>query len=102
MYTTKHTPGPWEIIEDAVIEIIPVDTGDVIAYVEQAGYNRDEVQANAYLIAAAPELLKMMKETLVEMEELSNEETKWISFIGRTNSKKLRSVIAKAEGRLSA
>ena len=52
---SKHTPGPWtkdrNIIEDA--------EGQEIARVayEQSGY----VQANARLIAAAPELLKALK-----------------------------------------
>lgn len=60
----KHTPGPWTIEGDTIRntnqEIICLAGG-------RYGYRRDksgreEIQANAHLIASAPEMLKALKE----------------------------------------
>jgi len=51
-----HTPGPWETSRDAV----PVDHVQTTVYAESDGERVATVfrtEANAYLIAAAPELL---------------------------------------------
>ena len=57
--SVKHTPGPWAIgleTDEIKSQIIGLD-GSHIAYVEC-----DPIQANAALIAAAPELLEACKE----------------------------------------
>lgn len=65
----KHTPGPWRVKRwpaagGAVPEAFSIEPG--VARV----YYGDLTEANARLIAAAPELLEMLKE-LVEVGEES-------------------------------
>jgi hypothetical protein len=67
--TTKHTPGPWHIAFGGM-------DGDDFAVIgskhsERAVCNlepRDYTQANARLIAAAPELLQALDEIVAEWD----------------------------------
>lgn len=105
--TAKHTPGPWlvdknstlllitaDYIPDGIIcEITPPDTQS------DGGRNREVENANARLIAAAPELLANLIE-LVNAEKASRD-----SFNGKSIARieaalaHADSAIAKAEGR---
>lgn len=63
---TKYTPGPWEVIHDIGIKVHrsePIPKGARYA-VAQVGVGRGDPQdeANARLIAAAPDLLEALKE----------------------------------------
>ena len=60
---SKHTPGPWE----KHMNLIKEPGGAVVATVArtQDGY----VQANARLIAAAPDLLAVLKRVMVGVDE---------------------------------
>ena len=67
MIDTKHTPGPWEVdqIDQSTIQIKAA--GVIVAEVcSGSTFTRlsDEQQANARLIAAAPELLASLREAL--------------------------------------
>ena len=61
----KHTPGPWKVFNNR--EIGPISKEDdqsygvmlPVAYIEQYDYPND-YEANARLIAAAPELLEAL------------------------------------------
>lgn len=64
---TKHTPGPWEAQEFAVMDAaktkgIGIYCGDdcITDLVFGQGWSDDQVKANARLIAAAPELLQLL------------------------------------------
>jgi hypothetical protein len=64
---TSHTPGPWSLLANEVIS----KSGDVIADVTGGEGNRfiddednAECQANAHLIAAAPDLLAALEYAL--------------------------------------
>lgn len=57
MTNTKHTPGPWEVGEEG--EILAGSSEFLVA---TAYHGRPAQEANARLIAAAPELLKTVKE----------------------------------------
>lgn len=69
--STKHTPGPWEVREhwgdDDAFEVYPTrggkqpPIGEWAALAEVPEYGQaGEAEANAYLIAAAPELLEAL------------------------------------------
>lgn len=63
---TKHTPAPWEILEmpDRLIiknEELNLPIGDVYGVKSMTVYNKEQVRANAKLIAAAPELLEALQ-----------------------------------------
>ena len=81
----KHTPGPWEVSEgnmgpkgDTTVHI-ETTIGGYICSVEghtdkemqEKGYfSLEEMNANAYLIAAAPKLLAACKEALLTQQVL--------------------------------
>jgi hypothetical protein len=61
----KHTPGPWEVREGAYIfapdgSYVAKTTGNIKDYQE----NAKTEEANARLIAAAPDLLAALEETI--------------------------------------
>lgn len=59
MSTTKHTPGPWHIARfDATTVEIRSERGLIVA---EVGNTSTEDDANARLIAAAPELLSALQ-----------------------------------------
>ena len=66
---TQHTPGPWKTNSFGVIED---RSGSVIAGVLRYGSVSGELpmNANAELIAAAPELLDTLSECLEQLEQL--------------------------------
>jgi hypothetical protein len=112
--TTKHTPGPWTIVETGIDGLgtvicevsqganIEPDTGAESLY--QIGIMSDfgdttteEARANAALIAAAPE----MYEALRELEEAIRTEDKLNPGRIVTAEKLARAALAKAEGKAS-
>ena len=90
---SKHTPGPWEAFQnDLGCGVLATKRADVAYCWTRDGWPLDssrpisESVANARLIAAAPELLEVLKE-IMSWEE--NEQALW--------AKKARAAIAKAE-----
>lgn len=59
---SKHTPGPWEVGPQHHGQVA-VWQSDFPAVVATCG-RQDDAEANARLIAAAPDLLAALKETL--------------------------------------
>ena len=96
--TTQHTPGPWtatgDLVQTADHEI---DIAVMIALDVGTGkgtiYSRRE--ANARLIAAAPELLEALKRCETELRSLWK--TQGVGAIFET-AEQARAAIAKAEG----
>lgn len=93
----KHTPGPWWLQADGVgwyVECTP-ERGHSVAYVRAEVEEDDpdtpdaEKEANARLIAAAPDLLDALKE-LLDQDEHGEDEI-WVR-------NKARAAIAKATG----
>ena len=71
MKNAKHTPGPWEVdqIDQSTIQIKAA--GVIVAEVYSGStFTRlsDEQQANARLIAAAPELLSALQQAIAWMD----------------------------------
>lgn len=91
--STQHTPGRWEIgPHQRIISggwSIRIADGSAIAYV--LGEKNPELQANARLIAAAPELLEALKQ-IVDAADGGGWNQLDASFL------KARAAIAKATG----
>jgi hypothetical protein len=61
----KFTAGTWQAKEG---QIYPTETGKTLALIPYFDKDNDEHEANAKLIAAAPELLEMCIATLEDLE----------------------------------
>lgn len=105
MSESKHTPGPWTAIRNyAFWEVQPVNggeegipfcVGDVCAS-EPGDPDSGRQEANARLIAAAPDLLEALKELRLEYHHiLGTDSTKRQHAINA----RAEAAIAKAEGR---
>ena len=92
-----NTPGPWQVCNTTDVFTMDRDGDPTNGYqiadcmvdyamVDENEMSLSEQRANAYLIAAAPELLEALKE--------------WLHDFGSTNeiSIKTRELIAKAKG----
>jgi hypothetical protein len=61
---TKHTPGPWKINPRASLHIVSNDNKTIASCSSsQNGDNLETEQANARLIASAPDLLEALQTT---------------------------------------
>lgn len=91
MVETKHTPGPWFLINDHCVGG-PETTngaGHGIAMCGMRARSEEEAKANALLIASAPELLKELQRLVAEVY--------WLDGVHKS-----RAVIAKATGKSAA
>lgn len=88
----KHTPGPWDYGEDRLgRKRVFAQNREIVRALSRHGnrtLSKTERDANANLIAAAPELLAMLK-----MAQL------WLDVDGRYDMQGINAAIAKAEGR---
>jgi len=82
----KHTPGPWSIRQESVWSVGTDHEMTALVY----GCTDTEEEANARLIAAAPDLLEALKILAKQAESHGAEGVYW---------DKARAAIAKAEGR---
>lgn len=103
---TKHTPGPWfvehhEWLQKGHCAISSKDHGELAQVVwcmeddECIGRNSPEKEANARLIAAAPELLEAAQKVLA-WYEAEEDHSKEPDFYKRMDA--IRAAIAKATG----
>lgn len=67
---TKHSPGPWKVVHRSFIEAVD---GLMVAQISVNG-TYSEADANAKLIAAAPDLLKFAKKMFARYEN-----SEWIA-----------------------
>lgn len=92
MTQSQHTPGPWIVQGDTYVTVNSL----IIAHCKQAGNTTlEEAQANARLIAAAPELLEAL-EDLIGYAEHRFGDNDYYKNHGCMN--KARAAIAKARG----
>ena len=69
-----HTPGPWRAINGNLIRVAPKNNPSTICGVHKRGvhldkYDEAEVLANAYLIAATPEMYEALKACLDDLAD---------------------------------
>ena len=90
-----HTPGPWDLDIEGSKWFIDGADELTVAYLDREGFReKGEIEANARLIAAAPELLAACKSALRALED--NLDPGPMDSDAKTA---LRLVIAKTEGR---
>lgn len=106
---SKHTPGPWKAYEST--ERCPLPAGcyvevgtladggakigaicDLVAQGENGRYSSTVTTANAFLLAAAPELLEACRQFVHWYEVASTEHNRDMAFYAAKDA------IAKAEG----
>jgi hypothetical protein len=63
---TQHTPGQWHAKDG---QIYPVETGKTLALIPYFDPKNEEQQANASLIAAAPEILEALLKIRNELRD---------------------------------
>lgn len=92
----KHTPGPWRdcLIAPSTVIIVAKESDTFIARVMQPMPLKKGVwEANARLIAAAPELLALLKSILDCCADTGGD-----VWFGSEGVKQLKQLVAKAEG----
>ena len=96
---TKHTPGPWRshvahellnVVADSVVSVDGLHVADVASY----GASIATRNANAHLIAAAPELLEALYAALPCVEESEEFDKPHSPKLSVT----IRALLANAEG----
>lgn len=98
----NHTPGPWKITDSGTGVFSsnkPLGQNGIIAICDAVARTREENEANARLIAAAPDLLKELEAAVTWIEQIESYEI----FDPSAPSKhellpQLRAAIAKARG----
>ena len=96
MTNSNYTPGPW-YTKHGHISSLRSSHGCTIANCNRSarGISDDEAEANAHLIAAAPEMLEALKVALKAIDK-SGVSYQQISAVVRIN---MRQAISAAEGR---
>lgn len=100
-----HTPGPWNVSKSSMDRLIYADSEHAfdLAIVRNGGSDAN-VEANARLIAAAPEMFAALKDSVNQLEtspywieQIMGKSSPAIAGILQT-CRNARAVIAKAEG----
>jgi hypothetical protein len=87
---TQHTPGPWKVREEYIHQIIGTDGWGAVADCAIGVRTPEEKDANARLIAAAPDLLAIAEAFVVDYAPNAGELAKWRG--------RFRDAIRKAQG----
>jgi hypothetical protein len=88
-HVVGHTPGPWGVTTNNGIPAVGSDTEEGGLICDLLASNFSNMEANARLIAAAPEMLEALRTALVHLPGL----------VHPADVKQIRDAIAKAEGR---
>lgn len=90
MSTAKHTPGPWHINQHSewILDIVTrhgeLPDGSTACWnIASISTRRDEHQANAHLMSAAPELLEACKAIVAYDEDNESDSMAMVSLITR-------------------
>jgi len=66
----QHTPGPWDVEPKGSRHFVDGADGLTVAYLDRAGVReRAEIEANALLIASAPDLLEALERISTAYDE---------------------------------
>lgn len=95
MNTSKHTPGPWRVEERdrmGLLTIYAPSSNIVVAEIEEHHVSVTDSFADARLIAAAPELLAMLREIVAIAECDDTDARELVMYM----TKYVRAALAKA------
>lgn len=99
----KHTPGPWRIVEDGGFRgIFHLGTGRKVAAVIGSIREGEHIEANAHLIAAAPDLLEALRKVSAALEAVYESEMEWTGewdMLPPDALEMAKAAIRKAEGK---
>jgi hypothetical protein len=107
MSLPRHTPGPWEVEftnHGAPVVVGPLDNYQTIAVVDGVGaadgriFSKEEVRANADLIAAAPDLSIALE---LVIDAWGVDDDRWIKGDMDAAIREGRAALAKARGEAS-
>lgn len=88
----QHTPGPWDVEPKGSRHFVDGADGLTVAYLDRAGVReRAEIEANAWLIAAAPTMFDLLT-AADRLEELTGEN---LAVYARTYAALARAAIAR-------
>ena len=99
-----HTPGPWDVEPKGSRHFVDGADGLTVAYLDRAGVReRGEIEANARLIASAPDLLNALAGCADALREAGKDFAQANKLAVRPNLYELhercaRAAIAKAKG----
>ena len=94
--SAQHTPGPWKLETEGHGHLVNGADGRTVVYLHRSGVrNRAEIEANARLVAAAPELLEALHAARNALEHAACGQF-GIDF--KSSLDVTRDAIAKAEG----
>jgi len=104
--TTQHTPGPWKVKQSqgATLRLFggpQIQAGRrTVAWPEFPSVDENDIsEANARLIAAAPDLLAALRQTWDIIERFANEgKPGFLEMYTSPGAESARAAIAKAEG----
>lgn len=89
---SRHTPGPWET-DGFWVDTVP-GREDMQTNFGAPGITDEEIEANAYLIAAAPDLLRELRHLVALLEPLEDDGTLAVPGLATLNG--ARAAIARA------
>ena len=90
---SKHTPGPWILKGLTVYNSNEIEICESNDFVRANADNTSEIEANARLIAAAPDMMDALKDCLAYMLDDQSSDVTGAKALDSINA-----AIAKAEG----
>ena len=85
---SKFSPGPWK---QAGVYIVDPDHKNIIAGIVRKLDKQDEDEANGRLIAAAPEMYRLLKEELIPTSDYGG-------ILSFERERKVRELLARIDG----
>lgn len=100
---TQHTPGPWDVEPKGPRHFVDGADGLTVAYLDRAGVReRAEIEANARLIASAPDLYAALENQVncwdAMLEHAERLDDSGMAYSCRNAIHHARAAIAKAKG----
>ena len=70
---SNHTPGPWKALKDSDTNCVATITSGWVAVSIAADPNKFDAESDARLIAAAPQMLRVLEYLLTRLDDILDE-----------------------------